>query len=81
MDTWENKKCAIELTNSQWTTLEVYIRMTTKHRKEERECWEGLAKEKDENGDSIFKNAQSNAEFYDSLEKTLQEILQAIDRR
>lgn len=76
-----NKKVAVELTNSQWNTLTCYILMTTQHRKGEREAWQQLATEKDENGQPKFKNAQSNAEFYESLEQTLADIQAAIDNR
>ena len=69
-----NKKVAVELTNSQWNTLTCYILMTTQHRKGEREAWQQLATEKDENGQPKFKNAQSNAEYYESLEQTLADI-------
>lgn len=76
-----NKKVAVELTNSQWNTLTCYILMTTQHRKGEREAWQQLATEKDENGQPKFKNAQSNAEYYESLEQTLADIQAAIDNR
>ena len=76
-----NKKVAVELTNSQWNTLTCYILMTTQHRKGEREAWQQLATEKDENGQPKFKNAQSNADFYESLEQTLADIQAAIDNR
>ena len=78
---YENKKVAVELTNSQWNTLTCYILMTTQHRKGEREAWQQLATEKDENGQPKFKNAQSNAEYYESLEQTLTDIQAAVDNR
>ena len=78
---YENKKVAVELTNSQWNTLTCYILMTTQHRKGEREAWQQLATEKDENGQPKFKNAQSNAEYYESLEQTLADIQAAVDNR
>jgi hypothetical protein len=80
MDTWENTKKAIELTNEQWNTLTCYILMTTTHRKEEREAWQKLAAETDENGKPKFKNAASNARYYENLEKTLEDIRNAIDK-
>lgn len=78
---YSEKKVAVELTNSQWNTLVCYILMTTQHRKGEREAWQQLATEKDENGQPKFKNAQSNAEYYESLEQTLADIQAAIDNR
>lgn len=81
MDEWKNTKKAIELTNEQWNTLTCYILMTTKHRKEEKEAWQNLAEETDENGQPRFKNAQSNADFYEKLETELETIRNIIDGR
>ena len=78
---YENKKVAVELTNSQWNTLTCYILMTTQNTKGEREEWKQLAPEKDEHGQPKFKNAQSNAEYYESLEQTLADIQAAVDNR
>lgn len=80
MDTWKNTKRAIELTNGQWNTLTCYILMTTTHRKEEKEAWQKLAEEIDENGQPVFKNAASNARYYEDLEKSLKDIINAIDQ-
>lgn len=81
MDEYSTRKSAVELTNHQWNTLVCYILMTTQHRKGEREAWEELAKKIDENGQPVFKNAQSNAEYYAELETALAEIRTAIDNR
>lgn len=71
----------ITLTSEQWNILTCYILMTTQHRKGEKEAWEKLAQEKDENGQPRFKNAQSNADFYEKLEKELETIRNIIDGR
>lgn len=81
MSNYGQTKTTVELTNSQWNTLVCYILMTTQHRKGEREAWEELAKETNEDGTPTFKNARSNADYYQELEKTLQEIRQTIDNR
>ena len=80
MDTWKSTKRAVELTNEQWNTLTCYILMTTTHRKEEKEAWQNLAEEIDENGQPKFKNAASNARYYEVIEKTLKDIINAIDQ-
>lgn len=80
MSDYGQTKTTVELTNSQWNTLVCYILMTTQHRKGEREAWEELAKETDENGQPKFKNAASNARYYEDLEKTLKDVINAIDQ-
>lgn len=64
----------VELTNEQVNTLVCYILMTTQHRKREREAWEELSKEMNEDETPKFKNAKSNAEYYADLEFKLEEI-------
>jgi hypothetical protein len=64
----------VELTKEQVNTLTCYILMTTQHRTGEREAWEKLSKEMNEDGTPKFKNAKSNAEYYANLEFKLEEI-------
>lgn len=80
MDTWKNIKRAVELTNEQWNALTCYILMTTQYRKGEKEAWQKLAEEIDENGQPKFKNAASNARYYENLEKTLKDVINTIDQ-
>lgn len=69
----------VELTQEQVNTLVCYILMTTQHREREREAWEELSKEMNEDGTPKFKNAKSNAEYYADLEFKLEEIRNALD--
>lgn len=69
----------VELTREQRNTLACYILMTTQYRKGEREAWEKLAKEMNEDGTPTFKNAESNAEYYTDLELRLEEIKNILD--
>lgn len=69
----------VELTKEQVNTLTCYILMTTQHRKGEREAWEELSKEMNEDGTPKFKNAKSNAEYYADLEFKLEEIRNVLD--
>lgn len=69
----------VELTQEQVNTLVCYILMTTQHREREREAWEELAKEMNEDGTPKFKHAKSNAEYYAKLEKELTEIKIILD--
>ena len=73
------EKKTVELTKDQLNTLVCYILMTTQHRKGEREAWEKLAQEKNEDGSPTFKNAQSNAEYYAELETKLTTIKEILD--
>lgn len=69
----------VELTQEQVNTLVCYILMTTQHREKEKEAWEELAKEMNEDGTPKFKNAKSNAEYYTKLEEKLTEIKIILD--
>lgn len=70
----------VTMTHEQWVTLTSYLLMTTNHRKGEREAWERLATETDENGKPSFPNAPSNAKFWADTERELEEIRTIIDR-
>lgn len=72
-------KRTVELTTDQLNTLVCYILMTTQHRKGEREAWQSLAKEMNEDGTPKFANAQSNAVYYEELENKLDEIKEILD--
>lgn len=69
----------VELTKEQVNTLICYILMTTQHREREREAWEELSKEMNEDGTPKFKNAKSNVEYYADLEFRLEEIRNVLD--
>lgn len=69
----------VELTQEQVNTLVCYILTTTRHREKEREAWEELAKEMNEDGTPKFKHAESNAEYYAKLEEKLTEIKIILD--
>lgn len=80
MESWENTKKAVELTNDQLSTLVCYILMTTNYRQREREAWESLAKETDEAGEPKYKVAQSNFEYFQELETKLEAIREILDK-
>lgn len=73
------KKINVELTQDQINTLVVYILTTTQHRKGEREAWQELAQETNEDGTAKFPNAAGNAEYYENLEIRLEEIKNILD--
>lgn len=77
---WENKERSITLTNEQWSTLETYLLLTTKHRKEELEAWKKLSEEKDENEKPKYPNAKANEKFWVGMINTMDEIKNKIGR-
>lgn len=70
----------VKLTLEQVVTLTTYILMTTNYRKREREAWETLSQEKEENGEPAFPNALSNARFWAEEETKLTEIRNLLDK-
>ena len=78
---WEQKRRSVTLTNEQWYRLSFYILATTNYRKGEKEAWEKLALEKNEDGTPLFENAAPNVEYYEKLEKSLTEIIETIEDR
>lgn len=69
----------ITLTNDQRITLRLYLLMTKNYRGEEREAWEKLATEQNEDGTPKFQHAKSNAEFWADMDKEINEIIEALD--
>ena len=69
----------ITLTDEQANLLTCYILMTTNYRKGEKEAWESLAKEPEEDGSLKFPKAPSNAKFWEETEAQLTEIRKIID--
>ncbi len=78
-DVWEQEKRTVTLTNGEWLDLTMFILLSTKYRKGEREAWERLSTEKKEDGSPAFPNAASNAEFWKTMDATLENIKQVID--
>lgn len=76
---WEKEERTVTLTNEEWSNLTCYILMTTNHRTGELETWRSLAQEKDEDGNTKFKNAVSNAKFWEEMIRNLDRIRSEID--
>lgn len=72
------KKVTLELTEEQADTLDLYLLMTTNYRKGEREAWESLAKERNEDETLKFPNAPSNADFWKKQNETIENILKIL---
>ena len=56
---YNDKLVPVVLTGKLWTSLTTYLLMSTKYRERERDTWNELAKETNEDGTPTFKNAQS----------------------
>ncbi len=77
---WEKEERTVTLTNAEWSNLTCYILMSTNHRTGELEAWRRLAQEKDEDGNIKFKNAESNANFWEGMINDLDRIQKKIDK-
>ena len=69
----------INMTHEQACNLVCYLLMTTNYRHREREAWERLAEEQDENGEQKFPNAAKNAQFWADTDAELEQIIKIID--
>lgn len=78
---WEETEVSVAMPNKLWSTLVCYILMTTQYRTGELKAWQELAEEKEENGEPKFKNAAGNAEFWQQIERELEEIKKRVDER
>lgn len=78
---WKQKPATVTMTNEEWNLLSAYLIMSTNHRKGEAEAWAELATEKDENGQPTFKNAASNAEFWQKIITEMEKAIKTIDSR
>lgn len=76
---WTDKKRSITLTNGEWSRLSVFLLMSTHFREQERDGWRKLAEERDEFGNVVFRNAESNADFWQSQIDLIAKVQTAID--
>jgi len=76
---WEQKKKTVTLTNGQWSSLTMYLNMSRAYREDEKNAWEKLAEELDEEGNPKFKHAASNAEFWKKMNETIKIIKTKVD--
>ena len=54
--------------------------MSTNYRNEEAKAWAKLAQEKDEDGKPKYKNAESNARFWEETKAIIEFIRKKIDK-
>lgn len=76
---WENEKRAVTLSNKQWSRLTTYLLMSTNYRQGEAKAWAELANEKEEDGSYKFKNAESNAKFWEEMIEVIENVRKEID--
>ena len=74
------KNITIELTEQQVKTLDIYLHMTTNHRKRELESCESMAKELDDNGNVKFPKMADNAKFWKETIEEIKEIQKVIEK-
>lgn len=79
---YNEQERTVTLTNDMWNALECYILMTTQHREGEAKAWRELSQEMEEDGVTPkYKNALSNADFWDEQNQKVEEILKKIGER
>ena len=78
---WENQEVSITLTNREWNRLDVFLLMSTHFREQERDGWRKLAEERDEFGGKVFRNAESNADFWQEQIDIINHIMNVIKER
>lgn len=76
---WGRQERTVTLTNDQWNRLVCYLHLSTKHREGERDAWHDLAQEKNADGTPVFKNAASNAAYWQEIIDDLERILPKLD--
>lgn len=64
----------IKLTEEQAMDLRMYLMLTTQYRKKELDAWNELSNERNPAGTLRYPNAPSNAEYWQGLNKTINEI-------
>lgn len=77
--TWGRRERSVTLTNDQWSRLVCYLHMSTKYREGERDAWQELAQEKNADGTPKFKNAASNAAYWQEVIDDLDAMLPKLD--
>lgn len=76
---WGRQERSVTLTNDQWSRLVCYLLQSTKHREGERDTWQELAQEKNADGTPKFKNAASNAAYWQEVIDDLDAMLPKLD--
>lgn len=76
---YSDKEAHITLPGKLRNALTCYLLMSTKYREKERDAWRNLSKEIDEDGTPHFKNAESNADFWENMIQELKDVQEIID--
>lgn len=65
----------VTLRRDDWMAIVHYLNLSAGYRKKEREGWEKLSKELDENGSPVFKTAAVNAALWAELNDRISRLL------
>ncbi|MDR0924191.1 MAG: hypothetical protein LBN31_07565 [Hungatella sp.] len=76
---WKQGEKTVTLTKGQWSSLTIYLQISSRYREDEAKSWEKLAEELDEEGNPKYKNAHSNAKFWEEMNETIKSIKSKID--
>lgn len=69
----------VPLTNKMRGDLTCFLLMTTKYREGERNAWENLSKELEQDGTPKFPNAKGNIKFWESMIEEIETIIHILD--
>lgn len=76
---YDDRVVNVPLTNKLRGDLTSFLLMTTKYREGERNAWESLSEELEQDGAPKFPNAKSNMKFWQSMIEEIETIIHILD--
>lgn len=80
LNEWQQKERTVTLTNGQWSSLTMYLQMSSEYRKRQKKLFEEMEAELDENGNPKFRHAASNKKFWEGMIGTIKDIQRKIEK-
>ena len=79
LNEWMGQEKAVTMPNELWSSLRVFLLMTTSYRKDEALSWGKLAQEKNEDGTPKYPKAEENSEFWFDMQADIEKVLRRLD--
>ena len=79
LSNWMQEDKAVTMPNELWSSLRVFLLMTTNFRKDEALSWGRLAQEKNEDGTPKYPKAEGNSEFWFDMQADMEKVLRRLD--
>ena len=79
MNDWMQEDKTVTMPNELWSSLRVFLLMTTNFRKDEALSWGKLAQEKNEDGTPMYPKAEGNSKFWFDMQADIDKILRRLD--